>query len=127
MKTGIKNRIWAVVFGVLAMLILTLALSGIAAALLSAEILPVGAEPGACWVIAALSAFLGAVVCARRAGEKRLPLCLAAGVVYLLAAFVLRGLIFKEVGPQPWVVPVLTLAGSILGALASSGKKKRRY
>lgn len=127
MKTGFKNRIWAVAFGVLAMLILSLVLSAIAAALISAEILPVGAENGVCWGIAGLVSFLGALVCARRAGEKRLPLCMASGVVYLLLAFVLRGLFFKEVGPQPWVVPVLTVAGCVLGALASSGKKKRRY
>ena len=127
MKTGFKNRVWAVIFGAAAMLVLSLVLSAVAAALLSAEILPVGAEKVVCWVITALSAFLGALLCARRAGEKRLPLCVAAGVVYLLLAFVLRGLIFKEVGPQPWVVPVLVLVGSALGALASSGKKKRRY
>lgn len=127
MKTGFKNRIWAVVFGVAAMLVLSLVLSGIAAALISAEILPVGMEKGVCWIIAAVSAFLGALFCARRAGEKRLPLCLISGVVYLLLVFVLRGLIFKEVGPQPWVIPILILAGSILGALAASGKKKRRF
>ena len=127
MKTGFKNRIWVVVFGAATMLVLSLVLSAVAAALLAAEILPVGAEEVVCWVITALSAFLGAMLCARRAGEKRLPLCMASGVVYLLLVFVLRGLFFKEVGPQPWVVPLLTVAGCVLGALASSGKKKRRY
>lgn len=127
MKNGFKNRIWAVVFGVAAMMVLSLLLSAVAAALISAELLPVGAEKVICWVITALSAFLGALICARRAGEKRLPLCVASGVVYLLLAFVLRGLIYKEVGPKPWAIPVLALAGSALGALAASGKKKRRY
>ena len=127
MKTGMKNRVWAVVFGVLTMFLVALLLSAVAAALISGEVLPVGAQKPICWVIGAVAAFLGAVICAGRAGQQRLPLCLVAAAVYLLLAFVLRGLLFEEVGSQPWLVPVLTVLGSVLGALITSGKKKRRY
>ena len=127
MKTGIQNRIRAVLQGVLTMLVISLLLSAVAAALIAAEILPVSAERIVCWIIGTLAAFLGAVVCAGRAGELRLPLCLTSAVVYLLLAFILRGLLFQDVGPQPWMMPILTVVGSVLGALMTSGKKKRRY
>ncbi|MDD6024426.1 MAG: hypothetical protein PUC06_09370 [Oscillospiraceae bacterium] len=116
------NGLKAVLMGTCTMLAISMGLTALAAALLGGEILPVQAERGACWVIGALSAFLGALVCGRGAREMRLPLCLASAAAYLLLTFVLRGLLFREVASKPWVIPILTIAGSVLGAMVASGK-----
>ena len=117
----------AVLMGTGTMLGISMALTALAAALLSWGILPVHAERIACWIIGALAAFLGALVCGRRAREMRLPLCLTSAAVYLLLTFILRGLLFREVGSQPWVIPVLTVAGSILGAITASGRASGKH
>lgn len=127
MKTSAANNLWAVLFGVVTILVISLGLSALAAALIGGGILPISASGAAAWGITVIASLLGALICAGKAGEKRLPLCLASGVIYLLLAFILRGLMFGEVAGRPWIVPVCVLLGSLLGALASSKKKRRKY
>ena len=126
MKTGMNN-LWAVLFGVGTILVLSLVMSSAVAALVGGGTVPLSAAGVLSWIITAVCAVAGALVCAGKAGEKRLPLCLGTGLVYLLLVFVLRGLIYGEVAETPWIIPICVLVGCVTGALLSSGRKKRRY
>ncbi len=127
MKTSMTNNLWAVLFGVIVTLAVSLGLCALGAALLGSGVLPISAAGIFSYAVTVLASFLGALVCAKKAGEKRLPLCLAAGGVYLLLVFVLRGLIFGGVASRPWIVPLCVVGGSILGAVLSSKQKRRKY
>ena len=127
MKTSVANNLWAVLFGIVTTLVISLGLSALMAALIGGGMFPIASAGIAAWVVTGIASLIGALVCAGKAGEKRLPLCLAAGVVYLLLVFVLRGLLFGGVAQRPWIIPLCVLLGSISGALASSKKKRRKY
>lgn len=127
MKTSMTNNLWAILFGVIATLVISLGLCAVGATLLGSGILPISAAGIFSYAVTVLASLLGALVCAKKAGEKRLPLCLTAGIIYLLLVFVLRGLVFKDVGTRPWIVPICVLGGSILGAVLSSKQKRRKY
>lgn len=127
MKTSMTNNLWAVLFGVIATLAVSLGLCALGAALLGSGAMPISAAGVFSYVVTVLASFLGALLCAKKAGEKRLPLCLTSGAVYLLLVFVLRGLIFGGVAQRPWIVPICVLGGCVLGALLSSKQKRRKY
>lgn len=127
MKTGITKNIRAVSFGIVAAMVLSLGLSALGAALFSHGMLPIASIHMVAWFITALASGGGAMVCAGMSGEKRLPLSLAAGLIYLLVIFVFRGLLFGEVAAHPWPIPLCVLLGCTCGALASSKKKRRKY
>lgn len=127
MKTSMTNNLWGVLFGVITTLVLALVLCALGAALLGSGALPISAAGIYAWVVTVLASFFGALICAKKAGEKRLPLCLLSGGIYLLLVFVLRGLIFGDVAPRPWIVPLCVLGGSVLGAVLSSKQKRRKY
>lgn len=127
MKTSITNNLWAILFGVVSTLLASLVLCAIGAAMLGSGVLPISAAGIFSYVVTVIASLLGALICAKKAGEKRLPLCLAAGAVYLLLVFVLRGLIFGGVAERPWIVPICALGGCVLGAVLSSKQKRRKY
>ena len=112
-------------WSILVTLILSLLLSGAAAALASAGILPVAAMPAFACGITVISAFCGAAVCGLQVKAARLPLCMAGGIVYLLLVFVMRGLIFRSVGENLWSIPVCVLLSAMAGAVVTSVKKRR--
>ena len=126
MKTSM-NKLWAILFGMIATILASLLLCAIGAALLGSGALPISAAGIFAYAVTALAALFGALICAKKAGENRLPLCLASGGIYLLLVFVLRGLIFGDVAQRPWIVPLCVLAGSFLGAVLSSKQKRRKY
>lgn len=127
MKTSMTNNLRAILFGVATTILVSLALCAIGAAMLGSGVLPISAAGIFSYVVTALASFLGALICAKKAGEKRLPLCVAAGVIYLLLVFVLRGLIFGGVAERPWIVPICVLGGCVLGAVLSSKQKRRKF
>lgn len=124
---GASAALRAVAMGVAVMLALSLGFAALTAALVGGGLLPVGAMGPAACIVTVAAALLGALLCGKRAGKARLPLCLCTWAVYLLIVFVLRGLIFKTVGESPWVIPCCGLVGAIPGALLSSRQKRRRY
>ena len=123
---GSKNNLTAVGLGVATTLILSLGLAAIAAALVGKGVLPVHAMPVTGWVVTALAMLAGALLCGGRADCARLPLCVAAGVIYLLLIFLLRGLILRSVGENLWAIPLCVLTPSVVGAMLTSRKKRRR-
>ncbi len=122
MKNG---TIGALLRGILTALAVSLILSGAASALVGAGLLPGGLRYIS-WGVALLSGLSGGFMTAKQAGKFRLPLALAAVGLYLLVVFVLRGLLFKSVGLEPWRIPAWTAGGGVIGALAASGKTKKK-
>ena len=109
--------------GVLATLLFSLLLTAIAASLAGRGILPISVVP--ILVITSVSALLGGILCGTTAETARLPLCLAAGAAYLLLVFLLRGLFFHTVGPDPWRIPLCVIPSAAVGAILTNGKKRR--
>jgi FtsH-binding integral membrane protein len=124
MKDSIK--IGSLLWGVAVMLLASLGIGAVAAALVESGMIRAGVLPAASWGITMLAGLFGGLATAKRAGKLRLPLAIAAAVCYLLLIFILRGLLFRTVGQTPWMIPIWTLAGGVIGALiASSGNGKR--
>ena len=74
--------------------------------------------------ITAAAAFAGAMTAAAAVGQRRLPVSLAVGAVYLLLMLMGRGLWF---GGQWSALPAIAVAAAALTAgLLSSRQKKRR-
>jgi FtsH-binding integral membrane protein len=125
MKDTIQIR--ALLWGVAGMLLASLGLGAVIAALVESGMFHASVLPAASWGITLVSGIFGGLITAKSAGKLRLPLALAAVLCYLLLIFILRGLIFRTVGETPWMIPVWTAAGGVIGALlASSGTGKRR-
>lgn len=97
MKTSAANNLWAVLFGVVTILVISLGLSALAAALIGGGILPISASGAAAWGITVIASLLGALICAGKAGEKTSSTVsgvwcrLSAPCVYFAGADVWRG------------------------------------
>jgi FtsH-binding integral membrane protein len=125
MKDTIQIR--ALLWGVVGMLLMSLGVGALIAALVESGMFRGGVLPAASWGITLVSGLFGGLITAKAAGKLRLPLALAAVLCYLLLIFILRGLIFRTVGETPWIIPIWAAAGGVIGALlASSGGGKRR-
>ena len=94
-------------------------------ALLSSGKLPEQSVPLLSMLIAAAAAFAGAMTAAAAAGQRRLPVSLAVGAVYLLLMLMGRGLWFRG---QWSALPAIAVAAAALtaGLLSSRPKKRRR-
>ena len=124
MKTQAYRRfLQPVAAGVLATLLFSLLLTAVASILAGSGILPMSILP--VMVISAVSALLGGILCGKTAETARLPLCLAAGALYLMLVFLLRGLFFHTVSPDFWRIPLCVIAAAAAGAILTSGKKRR--
>jgi FtsH-binding integral membrane protein len=120
-------QIKALLWGVAGMLLVSLGVGALIAALVESGMFRAGVLPAASWGITLIAGLFGGLITAKSAGKLRLPLALAAVLCYLLLIFILRGLIFRTVGETPWIIPIWAAAGGVIGALlASSGGGKRR-
>ena len=121
-----KRNLYAAMIGSAVMLLLSLGLSALSAGMVSKGIVPYKHMEAAGWMITAISALIGSAVCGRMADSGRLPMCMLAGILYLLISFMLRGLFFRSVGERLWTVPVCVLVPAALGAILASGERKRK-
>lgn len=124
--SGATGNLRAVLTGVAVILVISLALAAVSAALIGGGLIPSGAMSVLAYGGAVAASLLGAISCGRQATSARLPLCLISCGIYLLLVFVLRGLIFRTVGTSLWIVPVCVLGGAVVGAMLSSRAKRRR-
>ncbi len=104
---------------------ITFLLTMLLGALLSSGKLPEQSIPPLAMVIAAAAAFAGAMTAAAAVGQRRLPVSLAVGAVYLLLMLMGRGLWFRG---QWSALPAVAVAAAVLtaGLLSSRPKKRRR-
>ena len=110
-------------YGVGTILIVSLILAAAASALVGRGTVPVNVIP-AC-VIAGISGLLGGILCGKKAERARLPLCLAAGLLYLILAFVLRGVFFHTAAEGWWRIPLCLLPATAVGAILTSAGRRR--
>lgn len=114
-----------VLTGAAAMLLLSMVLAGILAALMETGRVPVRDLGVPACGITILAALAGAWVCGKGVSKARLPLGLGACGLYLLTVFVLRGLIFYSVGERLWQIPLCAVLGTLAGAMISAGPRKK--
>ena len=120
------NVIKAVGLGAGVLVLIVLFCGMAAAAVIGAGTLPVSALPALSCGITCLAAAVGGAVCGVKAGTARLPLSLAVSGLYLIAAFVLRGVLFGTMGERPWILVLSAAAGALIGAVLSSKRPRRR-
>lgn len=124
MKDSVK--IGAILWGTAMMLLASLGIGAVLAALVESGLFSAGVLSAASWGITLVAGLLGGLVTAKCAGKLRLPLALTAVLCYLLLIFVLRGLIFRTVGETPWLIPIWAVAGGVIGALLASSRAGKR-
>ena len=98
-------------------------LTALAAALISSGTLPGEGITVAAPVITLISAGIGGMIAARKAGKQRLAAALLCAALYLLVSYILRGLIYRSVSPKLWLMPVVAAAGAVLGSVLASLKR----
>ena len=103
--------------------VVSLLLAALVSALISSGTLPGEGIAFAVPVITLISAGIGGMIAARKAGSQRLAAALLCAVLYLLVAFVLRGLIYGSVSQKAWLIPALAAGGSVLGSILASLKR----
>lgn len=127
-KSKREQAVWQIVLsGVLTALGVMLLLSAAAAVLVLNGVLPVKSIPAAAVVLAAIGAFCGALLTAKRLSGKKLlgaGACCAGYVCLLL----IGNLAFSEMPPVRFAVIALPCIGAaFLAALLASRKKGRSH
>jgi FtsH-binding integral membrane protein len=120
-------KIGALLWGVAGMLLVSLGVGAVMAALVERGMFRANVLPAASWGITLAAGLVGGLITAKSAGKLRLPLALAAVLCYLLLIFILRGLIFRTVGETPWIIPIWAAVGGVIGALLASGRGRKRH
>ncbi len=117
----------AVGLGGAAALVLTLALCMVMAALIAGGTVPLGASGGIAIGICLVSSWGGALLGAKRAGDRRLPAAMAAAGVYLLLTLTVKGLAFRGGFSQAvYLIPAAAVGGVLAGLMAARKKRRRR-
>ena len=124
---GASPWLQAVGIGGAAAMAVTLALCMIAAALIAGGLIPLDAAGGIAIAICLCASWGGALLGAKRAGEKKLPAAMAAAGVYLLLMLTVKGLAFRGAFTHAaYLIPAAALGGALAGLMAARKKRRRR-
>ena len=115
------------VVGSVIILAVSFVLSAVAAALFGRGVLPMSAMQSTSWIITFLGCLLGGVWVSGKTDTMVLPKGLLAGGIYLLFAFIMRGILFQSVGDKVYIPVLAGTLGAVLGAVLSAGKGKKRH
>ena len=100
-------------------------LAALEAAMLSAGKLPESAAALMAAVTAALASLLGGTAACRTAAQKRLPVALGTGALFVLVLLAVHVVWFP--GPLRLMPAAAAIAGAVTAGLLSAGKKTRRF
>ena len=123
------GAVWARAVGIggAAAMALTLALCMAMAALIAGGTVPLDASGGAAIGICLASSWGGALLGAKRAGDRRLPAAMAVAGVYLLLMLTVKGLAFRGGFSQAaYLIPAAAVGGALAGLMAARKKRRRR-
>lgn len=125
-KESSVSGLRAILYGLLAALLLGLVFCGLGGFLLDKEVLRPGAVVPASWGIGLFCGLMGGMTASQKAGHQKILYAVVTALLFLLVLFILRGILFKTVAESPWGVPIASVIGSILGAMLGSKSGKRR-
>lgn len=125
MKKAKSGNLESVIYGAGTIMIAALLLTIPATFLIMGGVLPQNAMMLLGLIVTAIASFSGGCIAAKKAVKSPLPMALVSAGIYLLAGFVVRGLLFGGVAEQPWWVILVAVVAAIAGSMAAAGKKQR--